>query len=207
MDQPQDQITSAPAAGEEASKNQRNIQLDDAQPSTGQPAASNSQIASSSSAGQSVAGNCQLVSPADQSVARDIQQATRRPTDVPAGSTSHQLEAIASPLQLISSPPAGEPAGSTSRPPADVPAASTSYQQEADAQASDSQHQLASADPVAATHPTTQGEQQSNPIGLDLRWNRNHPPEQVIGGMTSLSAEVSFVHWEYISRRGNQELI
>ncbi|KZT76854.1 palmitoyl-protein thioesterase 1-like [Dorcoceras hygrometricum] len=27
---------------------------------------------------------------------------------------------------------------------------------------------------------STQGEQGANPIGLDLRWNRNHPPEQVI---------------------------
>ncbi|KZV45544.1 hypothetical protein F511_36917 [Dorcoceras hygrometricum] len=159
MDQPHDRITSGPAAGEEASKNQDNVQADDAQPSTGQPAASNSQIASSLPAGQPVARNCQLVSPADQSVARDIQQASRLP--------------------------AGEPAGSTSRQPVDVPAASTSYQQEADAQDSDSQHQLASAEPVVATHPATQGEQQSNPIGLDLRWNRNHPPEQVIGNFES----------------------
>ncbi|KZV46985.1 hypothetical protein F511_15782 [Dorcoceras hygrometricum] len=59
-------------------------------------------------------------------------------------------------------------------------AASTSYQLEADAQASDASHLLASA------HPATQGEQQqSNPIGLDLRWNRNHPPEQVIGNFES----------------------
>ncbi|KZT75453.1 hypothetical protein F511_47521 [Dorcoceras hygrometricum] len=60
MDQPQDRITSAPAAGDEASKNQGNIQSDDAQPSTGQPAASNSQIASSSPAGQPVARNYKL---------------------------------------------------------------------------------------------------------------------------------------------------
>ncbi|KZT75809.1 hypothetical protein F511_47166 [Dorcoceras hygrometricum] len=102
MDQPQDRTTSAPAAGGEASKNQDHIQSDDAQPSTGQPAASNSQIASSSPAGQPVARNSQLVSPAGQPVA--------------------------SPLQLISSPPAGEPAGSTSRQSAGQAAASTSYQ-------------------------------------------------------------------------------
>ncbi|KZV30163.1 dystroglycan-like [Dorcoceras hygrometricum] len=88
MDQPQDRTTSAPAAGGEASKNQDHIQSDDAQPSTGQPSASNSQITSSSPAGQPVARNYQLVSPADQSVARDIQQASRLPAGQSATSAS-----------------------------------------------------------------------------------------------------------------------
>ncbi|KZV49357.1 hypothetical protein F511_37743 [Dorcoceras hygrometricum] len=110
-------------------------------------------------AGQPVARNYQLVSPADQSVASDIQQPSR--------------------------PPAGQSAASTSSPPADIPAASTSHQLEAVAATNNGQHQFTTADPVVATHPATQGEQQSNPIGLDLRWNRNHPSEQVIGNFES----------------------
>ncbi|KZV31804.1 hypothetical protein F511_27051 [Dorcoceras hygrometricum] len=57
----QDQITSAPTAGEEASKNQSNIPVDDAQPSTGQPAGSNFQIVSSIPAEYPVARNYQVV--------------------------------------------------------------------------------------------------------------------------------------------------
>ncbi|KZV58614.1 hypothetical protein F511_43898 [Dorcoceras hygrometricum] len=134
----------------------------------GKDAASNSQATSSLPAEQPVARNCQLVSPADQPVARDIQQASRLP--------------------------AGEPADTSSRPPADVPAASNSYQQEADAQARDS-NQLASADPIAANYPATQGEQQSNPIGLDLRLIDHCLNQQQVycsGGTTSLPTEALF---------------
>ncbi|KZV43322.1 hypothetical protein F511_29106 [Dorcoceras hygrometricum] len=147
VDQPHDRITSAPTAGGEASKNQDNIQSDDAQPTTGQPAARNFQLVSSPPAGQPVA----------------------------------------TPSQLASRPPTGEPAARIHQlvSPADQPVASTFHQLESDAQLNNEQIQLASADPVVAIQPTTQGEQGANPIGLDVRWNRNHPPEQVIGNIQS----------------------
>ncbi|KZV26383.1 hypothetical protein F511_37437 [Dorcoceras hygrometricum] len=67
---------------------------------------------------------------------------------------------------------------SVPRPSSGQPVASTSHQLEADAQANNFQHQMASVEPVIANQSATQGEQRTNPIGLDLRWNKNHPPEQ-----------------------------
>ncbi|KZV48567.1 hypothetical protein F511_32103 [Dorcoceras hygrometricum] len=157
-----DQIApSAPAAGNEAT----NVQPDDNQSDVAQTKIENPDVA------QEVASDSPLVS---------------RPTpEVPAAS--------------ISSSPAGQPGASTSyhsvlrptagqpvtRPPADEPVASTSHQLEVDAQSNNAQHQLASADPAIANQPATQGEQGANPFGLDLWWNKNHPPEQVIDMMTS----------------------
>ncbi|KZV27179.1 hypothetical protein F511_31771 [Dorcoceras hygrometricum] len=53
-----------------------------------------------------------------------------------------------------------------------------SRQLESDPQASNGNHQLMTDNPDATIHPNIEAEQ--NPIGSYLRWNRNHPPEQII---------------------------
>ncbi|KZV17678.1 hypothetical protein F511_15356 [Dorcoceras hygrometricum] len=60
-----------------------------------------------------------------------------------------------------------------------------SQQLESDAEASNANHQLMIDNPYATIHPNIKAEQGANPIGSDLRRNRNHPPEQVIGNIHS----------------------
>ncbi|KZV39809.1 hypothetical protein F511_29937 [Dorcoceras hygrometricum] len=72
------------------------------------------------------------------------------------------------------------------------PVARTSYQLEADAQASDAPHLMASADPVVANHPVTQGEQKTNPIGLNIRWNRNHLSTTMESSLISNNHHIDF---------------
>ncbi|KZV56669.1 hypothetical protein F511_34927 [Dorcoceras hygrometricum] len=61
-----------------------------------------------------------------------------------------------------------------------------------DTQAINSSYQLVSNE---AIQPDIQAEQGENPIGSDLWWNRNHPPEQIIEGvMTKMGNRVVEVH-------------
>ncbi|KZV47366.1 putative disease resistance protein [Dorcoceras hygrometricum] len=103
------------------------------------------------------------------------------------GSTSGEQGASTS-YQSVSIPTSGQPVASdhqlVSRPTVSRADPSShleqqSQQLESDAQANNEEYQLASADPVVI-QPVTQGELGANPIGLDLRWNKNHLPEQVI---------------------------
>ncbi|KZV26535.1 hypothetical protein F511_35981 [Dorcoceras hygrometricum] len=78
---------------------------------------------------------------------------------------------------------------STHRPTSDSLVASTSHQlvsrPTSDTQAGNANYQLVSENPEAIIQQEIQAEQGANPIGLDLRWNRNHPPEQIIGNIES----------------------
>ncbi|KZV17452.1 hypothetical protein F511_32931 [Dorcoceras hygrometricum] len=58
-------------------------------------------------------------------------------------------------------------------------------QLESDTRSNNDNHQVASEDPNIFIQSATQGEQGANHFELDLRWNRNHPPEQVIATLTS----------------------
>ncbi|KZV18027.1 Symplekin/Pta1-like protein [Dorcoceras hygrometricum] len=58
-------------------------------------------------------------------------------------------------------------------------------QLESDTRSNNDNHQVASEDPNIFIQSATQGEQGANHVGLDLRWNKNHPPEQVIATLTS----------------------
>ncbi|KZV17176.1 protein HUA ENHANCER 2 [Dorcoceras hygrometricum] len=52
-------------------------------------------------------------------------------------------------------------------------------------------HQLMSDNPYQAIQQDIQAEQGANPIGSDLRWNRNHPPEQIIDVASGSSSSTS----------------
>ncbi|KZV33543.1 hypothetical protein F511_34216 [Dorcoceras hygrometricum] len=84
----------------------------------------------------------------------------------------------------------------------DAQAVNANYQLVFDLNMEQQSYQLVTDNPDQAIQQGIQAEQGANPIGSDLRWNRNHPPEHIIGvglWMNPVAGIMRILRHEYTS--------